>query len=418
VYGTVNVVNKNVVVNVQFAPAYVLTIKETGLPSGAEWYGETYLSAQGLYHTSYYSTKLEANITELVAGTYTWWAFVENSNTWPFENVPYSATVTISANTTVTAHFVPIYFMHVNAVGLPSGARWSFGMVGTMGYNYSYTSTGLWINFTAPSTFYSWTAAYAGYVATPGAGNLTLSANTTLTVSFLEASTLTFTETGLPTGTAWSVMITQGTTITTLGSTTSSVVFSTVVGSYNYSVSATGYAATPASGKGTLPANATVSVKFVTATGTLGGTVTPGAATLYVDGTQQTLGSGGTYSLTLSVGVHSIEVTDSGYVTYFNNATVSLGTTTTVNIALVSIPSSTSTGVAGISTTGWVLIAVLAALAAIFLVTTVIFARRRGKQPPPVAPYSPTTPAEGAPPSGAVPAWQEPPPPPPPAGSS
>jgi len=184
-------------------------------------------------------------------------------------------------------------------------------------------------------------------------------------------------------------------------------VFTAVVGAYTYKVSANGYAATPSSGSGSLPADPAVSVVFALATGTLSGTVSPSGATLWVDGTEQTLSSGGTYSLTLPVGVHSIEAMESGYVTYYNNATLTLGTTTNLNVTLASSSTSAS-GFAGISTMGWVLIGVLAALAAVFLVTTIIFARR-GRQQPPVAPYSASPP----PATGAPPAWEQPPPPPP-----
>lgn len=406
--GTVTVTDRSVVVVVQFLTAYVLNVRETGLPSGTYWWAETYSSAVSYAYNLTDST--ENSISGLIAGTYTWWAFVENSTTAPYAGLPYGATVTISANATVTVHFAPIYTVHVNAVGLPSGAYWSFTMTSVAGYNYSYLTSGAWLNITTASTTYAWTAAFGGYVARPGSGSLDLAANTTLTVTFQQAASLTFTETGLPTGTAWTVAVTQGTTTTTLGGTGSSISFPTVVGPYSYAVGASAYAATPASGEGTLTANTTLAVTFALATGTLGGTVSPSGATLWVDGTQQTLGSGGSYSLTLPVGMQSIEVTDSGYVTYFNNVTVALGKTTTLNITLTSVPS-TSSGVAGISTTGWALIGVLAALVVIFAILAAVLARRRGRQPPPVAPYTPsgTAPSGGA---GGGPPWQEPPPPP------
>jgi len=406
-YGTVTVnqTTGNVVVTVKFVSAYVLTVKETGLPKGTDWYGETYNSSTG-YDSNGTTKGSENNVSGLIASTYTWWAYTWGSAENQYAGIPYQATVTLSANATVDVTFVAVYVLDVHALGLPAGARWSFDATSTSGYNYTAWNTGPWINTTTAALTYVWAAGSAGFVATPGSGVLTLAANTTLTLTF-QAATLTFSESNLPSGTPWTVALTQGTNTTTLGSTGSSIVFTAVVGAYTYKVSANGYAATPSSGSGSLPADPAVSVVFALATGTLSGTVSPSGATLWVDGTEQTLSSGGTYSLTLPVGVHSIEAMESGYVTYYNNATLTLGTTTNLNVTLASSSTSAS-GFAGISTMGWVLIGVLAALAAVFLVTTIIFARR-GRQQPPVAPYSASPP----PATGAPPAWEQPPPPPP-----
>ncbi len=113
--------------------------------------------------------------------------------------------------------------------------------------------------------------------------------------------------------------------------------------------------------------------------GTLSLTVTPSSATVYVDGTAVTLSSG-TYSASMTPGVHSIEVTASGYYAYYNNVTVKSSTTTSVPISLnVVSTTTTSSGYGGVSNTGWILIAVLALLVVIFLITTVIYmSRSRG----------------------------------------
>jgi thermopsin len=410
---TFTVHGANLVVDVYFQAAFVLTVKETGLPSGTEWYAETYNSAVG-YHYEY-STGTDANVTGQSVRTYTWWASVYyNSPAYgKYYNVPFQATVTINANTTVVVTFVAAHSLDVHALGLPAGASWSFDANSTSGYNYSDGSTDGWINITTPAETYIWTAGSAGYVATPGSGTLTLSANTTLTVTFQAAASLTFSETGLTSGTPWTVTLTQGTAVTTLGGTGSSIAFATVVGSFTFTVNANGYVAQPSSGSGTLPVNSTESVTFVPATGTLSGTAIPSGATVWVDGVKQTLGSSGTFSLTLPVGVHSIEANASGYLNYFNNVSVTLGVTTTLTIALTAIPTAPSTtSSTSIPTLGWVIIAILAALAVLFLVTTLLFARR-GRRPPAVATYNvPPGTATGAPPEGSVQPWQEPPPPP------
>ena len=413
VHGVVVVTNQSLVVVVQFSAAFVLTVHETGLPTGTLWVAEAYSATLG-WAVEFDNTS-ELNLSGLLPGTYTLYAAAEASAYGEYAAVPWAASVTFSANTTVQITFVPVYTLDINAVGLPSGARWSFSATSAAGYNYSFSTTEAWANFSTAAVTYSWAASSAGYVAIPSSGTLDLTGNTTLTITFVAAATLTFTETGLRLGMPWTVSVTQGTSTITLGGTGSSIVFSAYAGSFSYTVSAEGYAATPSSGSGTLPDNSTVAVAFVPAIGTLGGIVNPSGATLWINGTQQTLSSNGSYSVNLSVGMHSIEATASGYATYFNNVTVALGTHQVLNIKLTST-SSAATGLSGISTTGWVLIAVLAALAAVFLVTTVIFARRRRPPPPPVAPYTaPTTPA-AAPAEAAPPAWQESPPPP--SGSS
>ena len=407
---TFTVHNANLVVAVHFEAAFVLAVKETGLPSGTEWYAETYNSAVG-YHDEY-STGTETNVSGQAPGTYTWWAgvYYYSPAYGKYYNVPIQATVTITANTTAVTMFVGVHSLDVHALDLPTGARWSFDATSTADYNYSDWSTGSWINITTAAVAYSWIAGSAGYLATPGSGSLTLSANTTLNVTFQVAASITFSETGLVSGTPWTVTLTQGTTVMTLGGTGSSIVFAAVVGAFTFTANASGYVAQPSSGSGTLPANSTESVTFAVATGTLSGTANPSGATLWVDGVQVTLGSGGTFSLKLPVGVHSVEANASGYLTYFNNVSVKVGATTTLTIAMTAIPSpvTTSSGSSSISTLGWVLIAILAALAVLFLVTTLVFARR-GRRPPAVAPYGaqPPTSTTGAPPS-----WQEPPPPP------
>jgi hypothetical protein len=135
----------------------------------------------------------------------------------------------------------------------------------------------------------------------------------------------------------------------------------------------------------------------------------------------------GGFSLGEPVGTYAIVVKDAGYATYFNNVTVSLGKTTPLTVALTPVTSSSTSGsgAAGISSLGWVLIALLGAVAAILLVTTLVLARRgrtppsvQAYQAPPAATSGPSSPPPPAsPPSGAAQPWQESPPTPPSGGS-
>jgi hypothetical protein len=105
---------------------------------------------------------------------------------------------------------------------------------------------------------------------------------------------------------------------------------------------------------------------------------------------------GGQYETSIAPGVHSIEVTASGYYPYFNNVTVKSGSPTAFTITLNPVSSGSSSS---ISNTGWAIIGVLAALAAIFLVLTVLFFVRSRRKPKGSSPQ-PAESSEPKPPQG------------------
>jgi len=123
--------------------------------------------------------------------------------------------------------------------------------------------------------------------------------------------------------------------------------------------------------------------------GTLDITVTTSGATLWVNGVQESL-TGGAYSASLAPGTYSVEVTASGYFPYFNNVTVKSSATSPLTVSLNPVSTTTtSSSSSGISSTGWVIIGILAALAVIFLITTAIYMSRArggsgsgGQEPP------------------------------------
>ena len=90
----------------------------------------------------------------------------------------------------------------------------------------------------------------SGYTSSPSSGTVTVSGSNvnqgiTFTVVGVTMYTVTFTETNLPTGTSWTVTLNGNPE----SSTGSSIAFSGIAnGTYPFSVHATGYVATPASG--------------------------------------------------------------------------------------------------------------------------------------------------------------------------
>jgi thermopsin len=154
--------------------------------------------------------------------------------------------------------------------------------------------------------------------------------------------TLVFTESGLPTGTSWSVTVTGpvSTDDPVLSGTSASLQAILANGTYNFTVGAvTGYAPSVSSGSANvelLGGVTTVAIVFTSTaatTGTIAGTVTPSSATVLIDGTAVTVTSGA-FSKDVSVGVHSVETLASDYYAYFNNVSVAGGATTTVTIVL------------------------------------------------------------------------------------
>ncbi len=157
-----------------------------------------------------------------------------------------SGTISIIATTTGSATY-PVTFTES---GLPNGTTWAVTFNGT-----TESSTTNAITFSRPNGTYSYTiGTVSGYSASPSSGSITVSGNNikqaiTFTPTTTSASkyTVTFTESGLPTGTTWYVNITGG---ASYSSATGTITFSEPNGTYTYTV-ATGdkeYAPSPASG--------------------------------------------------------------------------------------------------------------------------------------------------------------------------
>ncbi len=263
--------------------------------------------------------------------------------------------------------------------GLPTGTAWSVTVSG--GGSLSGTSPSL--EKVLASGSYSFTVgAVAGYSAAPASGSVSVVAQggvTTVSVVFTSTATGTLAGTVTP--------ATANVTIDGAPVTLTSGAFSTAVSAGTHAIvaSAAGYYTyynnvTVSSGATTTVA---ISLNPVTPPpgpdGSLSLTVSPSSATVWVDGSAVTL-SNGAYSASVTPGVHSIEVSASGYYTYYDNVTVKSSTTTSVPISLNAVSSSTTSS-NEISSTGWAIIAVLAVLAVIFLVTTLVFMGRARKGP-------------------------------------
>ncbi|HLY77353.1 MAG TPA: thermopsin family protease, partial [Thermoplasmata archaeon] len=209
--------------------------------------------------------------------------------------------------------------------------------------------------------------------------------------------TLAFTQTGLPAGTSWSVTV--GTS--QWSSTTGGVANTLSPGSYPYTVGTVpGYAATPPSGQATVSTSAvtSVAISFTPTTGWIAGTVTPPNASVRVDGTAVTI-SGGTFNVSVPGGIHSVEVTASGYAPYYNNVTVTGGKTTHLTIVAATLsPQITN----GLSRTDLYAIVGATLVLALAIILAAAWRRTRDRRQPPAQSWSapPGLPPSNPPPSG------------------
>jgi YVTN family beta-propeller protein len=144
----------------------------------------------------------------------------------------------------------PTYDVNFTETGLPAGTSWSVTLGGT-----TQTSTTNTITFSKPDGTYAYTVGQvAGYPASPASGSATVNGatvSTSITFTALPPPTfgVSFTTTGLPAGTSWSVTLT-GMTQTSTGST---IAFSEPNGTYAYSIGfVPGYMASPSSGSVTV----------------------------------------------------------------------------------------------------------------------------------------------------------------------
>ncbi|EQB67022.1 MAG: hypothetical protein AMDU2_EPLC00006G0579 [Thermoplasmatales archaeon E-plasma] len=222
---------------------YTITFSESGLPSGTSWSttfnGTTNSSTTGLITFTSINGSYSYNISSIAGYTIS----------------PLSGSVNVEGkNVTVNITFTHVkvtvskYTITFSESGLPSGTSWSTTFNGTT----NSSTTGL-ITFTSINGSYSYNiSSIAGYTISPLSGSVNVEGkNVTVNITFTHVKvtvskyTITFSESGLPSGTSWSVTLNG----TKESSTTDTISFSEPNGSYSYSVSnVTGYSVSTVSG--------------------------------------------------------------------------------------------------------------------------------------------------------------------------
>lgn len=234
---------------------YTVTFTETGLGSGITWYVNlsTGVDSGAITSTSYSFS--------LANGTY---SFTVQTSDKIYSPSPYSGSFTVNGapvSQSITFSLVT-YTVTFTETGLPSGASWYVNL--SSGAK-SGAITGSSYSFSLTNSTYSYTVAISlvNYKANPQSGSFTVSgAPLSESVSFaiVQTYTVTFTETGLKTGTQWSIVFNS----IQYFSSNSTIQITIKNGTYQYSVdTVNGYVSNPSSGTVTVSgSNVNVSITF------------------------------------------------------------------------------------------------------------------------------------------------------------
>ena len=262
---TINSTTTVVPVNVTFGPGpatYSLVFNQTGLPAGTTW-GVTVGGVSG-------RTASSSLTFALTNGTYTYsvasvpgYTAASSSGTVVIDGSGLEVALTFSPSPPPPP--ATTYFLTFLESGLPTGTSWSVLVDGAS----HATATG-GISLVLPVGTYPYTVGPPpGYRASPANGTVYLGSNLSVAITFLSAFTLTFAETGLPSGDNWTVAVAAIGGKSTSGggvrnSSASSIAFPVAGGVFSYTVASEdpAYAPTPSSGAVTVTSDTVVPITF------------------------------------------------------------------------------------------------------------------------------------------------------------
>ena len=234
--GTVDVIGNTSVSILFVQTTYIVQFTETGLPSGQSWYVNITETNGTIYHSGAISTSSYS--FSLTNGSY---SFSVASANRIYTPSPPSTSFTLNGSLlseSITFNEV-LYSEAFTESGLPSGESWYVNLSNGIS---SGPITGSSYIFSLTNGSYTYTIASANKVYAP---NLTSGSFTvhgyplSFDIKFIPVTyTVTFQETGLPSGTTWYVNITEsnGTTYISGQITGSSYAFSLTNGSYTFTI--------------------------------------------------------------------------------------------------------------------------------------------------------------------------------------
>jgi len=340
---------------------YKATFTESGLPAGTTWYVNGTSMNSGPITGSTYSVNLPN-------GTYTFTIATSDKEYLPS---PSSGSFKVNgASAPQSVIFSKVtYTVTFTESGLPSGSTWYVNITGQPS---SGPITGSSYSFHLINGTYPYTIQTANKVYEPSlySGSFTVNgAPVPETVTFSKVTyTVTFTESGLPSGTTWYV---NGTGVSGHDSSPTNITFTLTNGTYTFTI-------TNLSGYYTTTSQFSVHVNGNNVTETvqyyhwayIAGSISPGNAALTVNGNPVSVSSSGNFNVSVANGTYHVVASENGYSTYYNNFTLNNGGFKNLTIDLKSVPKPST-----ISSTE--IYAIIGVVAAIAVIAGIVLAMRR-----------------------------------------
>lgn len=360
--GTFQVNGTSVDVNVTFVPVtYAVTFHESGLPAGTLW--------SVIVNTTSNGTSSNNNITiQLMNGSYSFRVITVNKT---YHGTGYDFNVS-GSNRVVNVTFSTVtYDITFNESGLPSGTSWTVTISGGAGGS----SSTSYISLALTNGSYDFTIATSNKTYHASGYSFSVSGSgRTVDVNFSKVTyKVSFVESGLSSGTTWSVTLNGNKE----SSSSSTITFTIWNGTYSYSAAGVSGFYINSHEKGSVTVDgsgSSVKLKFIPYS-YIAGTINPKDANVTING-QNVQTHNGAFNYTVKNGTFSIEISYKGYKTYYDNVTVTSGQQENLNVSLTAIQSGTQSP--GLSNA---LIYTFVGVVAIAVIATVGFVfMRRGKK--------------------------------------
>ena len=377
--GSVTVSGASTSKGISFTPVtgklYTITFAESGLPASTIWS----VALNGTAQSS--SGSISFNVAN---GTYQFTIQPIAG----FNAIPSSGVITVTGSSksqaiSFVSSSVSTYTVTFTESGLASGISWSVTLNGT-----THSSTSGTIQFTVVNGTYQFTVQpVTGYTISPTSGSVTVSGanqgvQITFTATKLQTYSVTFSETGLPSGSTWFVNLSNG---QSLNSTGASITVQLQNGSYNYVIGTADNDYSAKGGSVTVSgASQTVAIAFsqvdYTVTFTESNLPSGTSWSVTLDGTPR---SSTTSSISFSIdnGTYTYIVgNETGYTSSPSTGTITVhGSTVSQTVSFTSVPNK-PVKPNSFPLSGTTLYAVLGGIAAVIAISAAFALSRRKKK--------------------------------------
>ena len=357
---------------------YAVTFTEAGLPSGSDWY----MNITGHDSGALTGTTYSVNLTN---GTF---VYTIQTNNKLYEPSTSSGSLMINGSAvTKSITFFQVSKITFTETGLPSGTVWYVNVTNSTGFTFHGNSSTNTITFNLINGTYSFLNSTSDKIYEPSsyAGTFTVSGTAVNlpSVTFSKVTyKVTFTETGLPTGSDWYVNITGQTSSGPITGTSYSIYLANA--SYSYNVQTSNKIYEPSHSNSFTVNGNTVSQAITFSTVTYKVTFTetglPTGSDWYVNITGHDSGAltGVNYSVMLTNGTYAYTIGTNNTNYNASNSTVIVnGHSKTVTITFTSSSSPSKQSPSGISSME--LYGIIGAAVAVIIVGSAVFMIRKKK---------------------------------------